>query len=143
MVALRRERVAQHAVDALPGGQHLRAGDGGGRAAVAVEDLARGHGDAEIAGIEPERIEPRDQLGLRHDAGAAAGELAADPLENIDVPAAPIEHDAGQKPAHRAADDQRAALPRHCKYLLFLEPISQAAKVFYIVTTFPGGTLWP
>ena len=142
MIALRRERIAQHAVDALPGGQHLRAGDGGGGAAVAVEDLARGHGDAEIAGIEPERVEPRDQFGLRHDAGAAAGELAADALENIDVPAAPMQHDAGQKPAHRAADDQRAALLRH-ESRFSLQPISQAAKVFYIVTTFPGGTLWP
>ena len=90
MIALRRERIAQHAVDALPGGQHLRAFDRGRGAAVAVEDLARGHGDAEIAGIEPERVEPRDQFGLRHDAGAAAGELAADALENIDVPAAPV-----------------------------------------------------
>jgi hypothetical protein len=26
---------------------------------------------------------------------------------------------------------------------LFPEPISQPGKVFYIVTTFPGGTLWP
>src|ERR1700722_7471893 len=142
MIKLRRECIAQHAVDALPGGQTLWAGDGGGRPAGAVEDLARDQRHAEIAGIEPERIEPRDQLGLRDDTGAAAGELAADTLENVDVPAAPVQHDAGQKPAHRAADDQRAALLRH-ESRFSLQPISQAAKVFYIVTTFPGGTLWP
>jgi len=130
MVALRRERVAQHAVDALPGGQYLRAGDSGGGAAVAIEDFARGHGNAEIACIEPERVEPRDQFGLRDDAGAAAGKLAADPLENIDVPAAPIKHDAGQKPAHRAADDQRAAVFRHeSRFSLSLFPKPQRFSI--------------
>jgi hypothetical protein len=49
------------------------------------------------------------------DAGAAAGQLLFDALENIDLEAAPDKHDAGQKPAHRAADNERAAFPRHAK----------------------------
>ena len=53
-----------------------------------IEDFARRHGDAEVAGIEPERVQARDQLGLGDDAGAAAGQLLFDALENIDVPAA-------------------------------------------------------
>src|SRR6202035_1841022 len=108
MIKLRREGIAQHAVDALPGGQHLRARDGGGRPAVAVEDLARGHGNAEIAGIEPERIKPR---GLR------------------------------MMPAKSPLIEPPTTSARPCLAIpvipLFPQPISQAAKVFYIVTTFP------
>jgi hypothetical protein len=114
---LRRERIAQHAVDALPGGEHLRAFERHGDAAGAIEDFSRRHGNAEIAGIESERVQPRDQLGLGDDAGAAAGKFLFDALENIDIKTAPVKHDPGQKPAHGATDDQRTALPPHAKFL--------------------------
>ena len=114
---LRREHIAQHAVDALPGGEYLRAFERHGDAAGAIKDFSRRHGNAEIAGIEPERVQARDQLGLGDDPGATAGKFLFDALENIDVKTAPVEHDAGQKPAHGAADDQRATLPPHAKFL--------------------------
>ena len=113
MITVGGERIAQQAVDALPGGEHLGAFELQRRPASPVQDAARRHGDAEVSGVEAERVEPRDQFGLGDDAGAAAGQLLFDALENIDVPAAAGQHDAGQQPTHRAADDQRAALPGH------------------------------
>ncbi len=110
---LRRKSVAQHAIDALPGGQHLRALRRQNGAAGDVEEFARARRHAEIARVEPERLDPRDQLGLRHDTGAAARKLALDALEHVDGKAAPPQHDGGQKPAHRAADHQYAPLHRH------------------------------
>ena len=67
--------------------------------------------------------------------------LAGDALEYIDGPAAPFEHDAGQEPAHRSANDQRAAPAFHGLFLL-IPAISQAGKVFYIVTIIIEGTPW-
>ena len=113
VIVRRRKGVAQHPVDAFPGGQDLRALRGQYGAALDVEEFPRACRYAEIAGVEPERGEPRDQFGLRHDAGTAAVEFALDALVNVDGKAAPPQHDGGQKPAHRAADHQRAPLPCH------------------------------
>ena len=136
VIALRRERIAQQAVNALPGGQHLRTCDRAGHVAVAVEQLTRRDLHAEIAHVEAQRGQPRDQLGLGHDPGAAAGKLVLDTLEDVDRPAAPMQHGGGQKPAHRAADDQDAPLgtalaaflgaaSRHANTLQFAETICQ------------------
>ena len=62
----------------------------------------------------------RDQFALGHDSGATTGKLALHPLKNLNVPAPPRQHDAGQQSAHRAADNQRAALPHHAKPGFFL-----------------------
>ena len=115
VIVLRREGIAQHAVDALPGGEHLRAFGGQGDAAIDVEELARFGEDAEVAGFKSKRLEARDQLGLRHDARAASGKLALHALEDIDGPAPPPQHDGGQEPAHRAADHQRAPPVCHAR----------------------------
>ena len=65
--------------------------------------------DAEIVGVEAERAQPLDQFVLRDDARAAAGQLALDPLVNIDVPAGPPQQKPAQQAAHRAADDDGAS----------------------------------
>src|SRR5262249_61884160 len=108
VVAFRREGVAQHAKHPLPGGEHLRAVDPAAHAAAGIEDLPRLELDAEIARVEAERLEDRDQLRLGDDARAAAGQLALDPLEHVHVPATLAQHQAGQQAAHRATDHQRA-----------------------------------
>src|SRR5271169_5324574 len=83
-IALRRESIAQHAIKAFPCSQHLRALDRGRDVPRRIEDLARCDGDAEIAGIQTERFQMRDQLALGHDSRAAARELVLDPLEDFD-----------------------------------------------------------
>src|SRR5579862_6592965 len=113
MIPIRRERVAQRAVHALPGGEYLWARRGQRDAAVDPEQFARLDDDAEIAGRDAERIEAGDQFRFRDDAGAASGQFVLDALENVDAPAAPPQHDGGEEAAHRATDHDRAALPRH------------------------------
>jgi len=107
-----------------------------------IEDFSRAHRDAEIMRFEPKRIHADYQFGLRHDAGAAVGQLLFHPLEDLDVPAAAAQHNCRQKTTHRAADHDRAALSGHRKFLQFLK-LSPAGKVFYIVPTKSGGTPWP
>ena len=132
MIMRGRKRIAQDAVNALPGGQHLETFDGQRGAAVDVEELSGSRRHTEIARIEPERVEPCDQLGLRHDACAAAVELALHALEYVDCPAAPPQHDGGQKPAHRAADHQRAALRCHARRILPFIKLFQKSRRFSI-----------
>jgi len=89
VIALGRKFIAQAAVDALPGGEHLRALDFAGEAPLRVENLAGGDLHAKVAGLQPEPAQPGDQLLLGDDAGAAARQFAPHPLVNIDVPARP------------------------------------------------------
>jgi hypothetical protein len=72
---------------------------------LGVENLSRLDRHAEIAHIKSEAGQARDHLGLRHDSCAAARKLAGDALEDVDLPAASPQHNRGQKPAHRAAND--------------------------------------
>ena len=73
MIVLGRKRIAQQSVDALPGGEHLRALHLLRNTARRVENLARGDGDTERVDGQAERAQPRDQLLLGDDAGAAPG----------------------------------------------------------------------
>ena len=77
---------------------------------AAIQDFARGDLDAEVAGVEAERVEPPDQSGLGHDPSTPTSKLALDALEDVDLPATSRKHQGGQKPTHRPADDQGAAL---------------------------------
>ena len=108
MIVLGRKGIAQQTIDALPGGEHLRAFDLVRQAPLRVDDLAGGDGDAEFVGGEAERAQPLDEFGLGDDAGAAAGQFAAHPLVNIHLPAGPAQQKAAQQAAHRAADDDGA-----------------------------------
>ena len=64
-------------------------------APFAVEHLPARDGHTKLAGIKAELIQMRDQRRLRHDAGAAAGKLAGHPLVDVDIPAAPPQHQCG------------------------------------------------
>jgi len=112
VVTLARERVPQHPVDALPGGENLRTGELANEATGRIQDLSGRDLDPERGWVDSEPAQRFDQIRLRDDAGATAGELALDPLENIDVPAGTPQQQRGQQAAHGAADDQRAPLTR-------------------------------
>ena len=68
--------------------------------------------DAEVGRIDAEPAQRRDQIRLRDDAGAASGELALDPLEDVDVPAGAPQQQRREQAAHGAADHQRAPFAR-------------------------------
>ncbi len=112
VVAFARKRIAQHAVDALPGGEHLRAGVLGVSRPDASRILRVVISTPRPVGSMPIRRSALDQVGLRDDAGAAAGELALHPLEDVDLPAGAPQQQRRQEPAHRAADDEGP--PRSC-----------------------------
>src|SRR6516165_9300227 len=112
VVALARERVPQHPVDALPGGENLGTCELAGQPAGRIQDLTGRDLHAERGWIDAEPAQRFDQIRLRDDAGAAAGELALDPLEDIDVPSGAAQQQRGQQAAHGAAHDQRAPLAR-------------------------------
>ena len=73
-----------------------------------VEDLAGRDFDPEVGRIDPDPAQGLDEIGLRHDARATAGELALDPLENLDLPACAPQQQPRQQAAHRATDDHDA-----------------------------------
>ncbi len=110
VIVLRRERIAHRAVDPLPGGEHLRAFIGTGERAGGIQDLAGGDRNPEIGRIDADPAQRLDQVGLRDDAGAAAGKLALHPLEDVDLPAGAAQQQPGQQAAHGAADHQGAPL---------------------------------
>src|SRR5208337_198094 len=68
------ERIPQRAIDPLPGGEHLRAGERAHKLARGVEDFAGRDFDPEVGRIDPDPTQGLDKVGLRHDTGAAAGE---------------------------------------------------------------------
>ena len=86
MIALRRKGIAQQAIDPLPGCQHLRTFDFMCQPPLRIDNFARGDVDAEFAGSKTEAAQPLDQFVLRHNARAAARQLAVHPLEDIYVP---------------------------------------------------------
>ena len=137
VIALRRKGVAQQPVDALPGGEHLRAFDLSVSAPSRVDDLARAHGDAERVGREAERAQPLDQLVLGNDAGAAAGQFAAHPFVNINAPAGAAQQKAAEQPTHGAADDNGAFL-RSVRHLICLK-LSVGRKMLYTKVKQIGG----
>ncbi len=51
-----------------------------------------------------------ENFRLRHDAGATAGQFTFDFFVNIDLPSGRLQHQPGKQAAHRAADDDGAAL---------------------------------
>src|SRR5262249_39814412 len=112
VVALARERVPQHPVDSLPGGENLGTCELAGQPAGRIQDLTGRDLYAERGRIDSEPAQRFDQIRLRHEAGAAAGGLAPAPLETIAAPAGAPQQQRGQQAAHGAAHDQRAPLAR-------------------------------
>ena len=110
VIALRRKRIPQCPIDALPRGQDLGTRARARQPAGRIEDLALRDLDPEIGRIDPQPPQRRDQIRLRDDAGAAARKLALHPLEHVDVPAGAPQQQRRQQTAHGAADHQRAPL---------------------------------
>jgi hypothetical protein len=108
LVARRRQRFAEHAIDVLPGCHEVRALDRSHHPARGIEHLTGVEHHAEVAHLKAQGAEVSDEFGLGEDAGAAAGQFSLDALEHIDVPTASLQHERCQEPAHRAADDERA-----------------------------------
>ena len=109
MIMLGRKSVAQDAVEPLPRRQRLRAFVLADYGAVYIEDFPDLRFHTEIGAAHPELFKRSRHDRLRDDAGAAAGELALDPLVDVDRKALPAQHQAREQAAHRAADDQRAS----------------------------------
>ena len=107
--------VPQHPEELVPGGRDLRAGVLADDAPVPVEGAPHGDRHAEVgADIDPGQGERRAQLRMRHDAGAAPAHRHRRALEDRRLPAMAAQQQAGEQPAHRAADDERPSLtPRH------------------------------
>jgi hypothetical protein len=78
-------------------------------------------------------------LGMRHDAGAAPGQLHLGPLVDGDLAAHPAQQDGGEQPAHRAADDQRARVARFAQSCGFLA----IPSCYIIAANITGGSPWP
>ena len=111
VIVLGWKRIAQQAINALPSGRHLRAIVGNADLPVMVQNLSRGDNDTERLGGEPQALQAVDQLVLRNDPGAAAGQLALHPLVDVDVPPRAPQLQGTEQAAHRAADDDGAPSP--------------------------------
>ncbi len=110
MVMRRRKGIAQDAIDPLPGRHHLRAFGLQRHAALGIEHAPFLHRHAKFARAQTEIGQNGENFRLRHDAGAAAGQFAFDLFVNIDLPSGRLQHQPGKQAAHRAADDDGAAL---------------------------------
>ena len=108
VVVLRRKAVAQDTVEPLPGGERLRTFERADQLPRGIENLPRGHVDAEIGGAEPQAAQRLRHHRLGDNAGAAPGELAVDALVDVDGKTVAAQHQAGKQAAHRAADHQGA-----------------------------------
>ena len=76
----------------------------------------------------------RGTFGCATMPGAAAGQLALDPLVDVDRKAARPQLQAREQAAHRAAD--------HDGPLVFPDPLALLAGMLYIVPTSVGGMPW-
>ena len=135
-----RECVAQHAKDALPGRENLRTFEVADQVARGVENFPRRDFHAQVGGIDAEPADAFDQVRLCDDTGAAAGQFALDPLEDIDIPAGPPQLERRQEPAHRAPDHQSAPLRRTAQCT---NPVVSKRTKVAIYRTKPGGLPCP
>jgi len=106
-VIRRRECVLEQPVDPRPGALQLRRGDLMGDTAAAVEADARMHPYADgLVHRQPEAPYHGAQLFVGADAGAAAGEIVLDALEDGDAPADRAQPAGREQPADRAANNE-------------------------------------
>src|SRR5688500_18238671 len=109
VIALLRECASQQLVEASPRRQALRQRQGPDDLAAAVEGDALGNVHAEaLVERDADAREALEQLGVGDDAGAAADEVLAGMLEDVDVPAGASQQVGGEEPAQRAPSDQCA-----------------------------------
>ena len=109
-IALRRQRIAQRAVEPPPGAHRahrLRLEIG---LAVAIEENEGVELDPHgLVEIDADAAQDVDELRMRAQPGAAPGELVGVALEHHDIPAGAAQEMCREQPAERAADHQRTA----------------------------------
>ena len=107
VVVIIRERITQQRVEPAPAGQHLLKPQLAGDVAGLVEHAPARHRNAQRFRTHTNTgvCGHVEQLAVRNDAGASAGQLAAHTLEHVNVPAAAPEQQRGEQATHRAADD--------------------------------------
>ena len=96
---------AQQPLHPVPGGHDLRQRAFVGDAPGAVDGDALSHFDAEIFGAGAARFQSREQFRMAGDAGAAADQLDAGALIDVDIPADLAQERGREQTRHRAADD--------------------------------------
>ena len=106
------DRVAQQTLEPVPGGEDLPQRPLVGDAAVAVNRDAFGNFDAKILGAGAACFERVQQFRMTGDAGAAADQLDAGALVDVDVPADLAQERGGEQPRHRAANYDGASFWR-------------------------------
>ena len=108
VIALGRDRLAQQALEPVPGRQDLLERALADDAPLGVDGDAPVDGDAEVARARSAQLERLQQFRVAGDAGAAADELHRRALVDIGVPADLAQEGRGEEARHRAADDDGA-----------------------------------
>ena len=104
------DRVAQQALQSVPGGEDLPQRPLVGDAAFAVDRDTLGHLDAEILGAGATCLKRIEQFRMTRDAGAATDQFDAGALVDVDVPADLAQERGGEQSRHRAANNDGASL---------------------------------
>jgi hypothetical protein len=89
MIVSWRKGVPQEAIDAFPGRKHLRAIDFMRQASLGIKNLAGCNVNAKLVRREAKSTQPRDELLLRDNPGAAPGKFGLDPFIDIGRPTGP------------------------------------------------------
>ena len=112
MVAGVRQSGAEQAVEVTPGGQDLPERQFADDRAVPAEDAPARNRDADLRrlAVDAGALQHVEQFRVGHDAGAPAGQLGADPLEDVGLPAGAAEQECREKAGHGAADDDGSRL---------------------------------
>ncbi len=118
MVAGVGQSCAEQAVEVTPGSQDLPERQFADDRAVAAEDAPAGDRDADLSRltVDTGALQHVEQFRVGHDAGAPAGQLGADPLEDIGLPAGAAEQECREEAGHRAADDDGSRLPSGSRF---------------------------
>jgi hypothetical protein len=107
-MASRRQRIAQRAIEPPPGAHRARRLRLEIGLAAAIEENEAVELDAHgLVEIDADAAQDVDELRVRAQPGAPAGELLGIALEHDDVPAGAAQEMCRKQPAERAADHQR------------------------------------
>jgi hypothetical protein len=92
---------------------------------VQAEHPSHLDGDAECAGVEAQELEHLQDLRMRRNAGAAAGQLGPGALEHHDLDAAPAQQQSREQPGDRPPDDERFHASSPGRVLLMLSGLAK------------------
>src|SRR4029077_14989236 len=119
------DRIAQQALEPVPGGEDLPQRPLVGDPAIAINRDAFRNFYAKILGAGATRFQRIEQFRMTGDSGAAADQLDAGTLVDVDVPFDLPQERGGEQPRHRAANYDGASFgatrrgrTRHCAAIL-------------------------